>query len=327
LAEFVTDSGRQTLSGITEFSQRIETDGTMSPLVRLSKKNQGRYSHCVVKQDDGYVEIDSTRDIDQYLHLEVPRVTRIGANGTPVWETPIGFDHGRRILRDSSTHSNSDDQIFGCAGLAIDKSGRIVAAARVFVFPDLKTDDEVFQEMTRKQGRDLRSATLLLTMDPDGKEVTSVRLDDTTAGLLVDSPLGALLFETSEKRSGASNSVDIVGQRLSLHIFSSELKELKELKPPIVFQDTNFDKVNSAYTTPEGGILLKGCPDDEKDRNEYLRYVAPSGAISPKRHVADLGGFCGGLFSFSPGAAPGEVLMLAQTPQQGNLVLVLKYSN
>ncbi|HEX3949411.1 MAG TPA: hypothetical protein VHW95_06120 [Steroidobacteraceae bacterium] len=323
LTEYMDVNGRSTLSSMADFAERIETNGAMSPLTSLSPKNKSRFSRCVARLDDGYVQSEHTSQLDEYLHLEVHRISMVDAHGTTVWEHVLGFDHGRRIIRDSSTFANSDDQIAGCAGVFVAENDRIIAAARVFVFPDLRTDDEVFQEMTRYQARHLQSATVLIALDSKGNEIGSVRHDDTSAALLVRSPGGAMLFETAQKKSGAGvfNTMNTVGQRLSLYEFDSNLKELK---PPITFDDTNFDSVDAAYRTRDGGLLIKAC--DGQVSQQYLRYISPVGAISPKLKLETVLRR-GGVVSFSAGAQPNEVLMLVQTALQNSQILTVKYSN
>jgi len=309
--------------GVMDYAERIDSNGAVSPPVVLSAKNKGHFFNCAVKSGESYIHsgIDSARD--EYLHLTVQKISMTDDAGAPLWEHFMPFDQGRRIVRDTSTFSNPNDQLFDCAGIFIGQNDRIFAAARVLVFPDLKTDEAAFQEMTRNGGRDLRSATLLIALNSNGNPVASVRHDDTAAGLLVASATGPLLFETAHERAGSFGFARPSGQPLSLHMFDSELRERKAA---LVFDDSNFDRVTAAYPTPDGAVLLYGCSGDDNTKPVYLRYVSATGAISPKRSFSELGIMCGGLMRFSPGTQRGEVLVLVQTPQQGNRLLTVKYS-
>jgi len=309
--------------GIMDYSERIDADGMVSPPVVLSAKNKGRFFHCAVKSGDNYIQSDSDSARDEYLHLPVQRVSMTDDGGTLLWEHLLPFDQGRRIVRDTSTFSNPNEQLFDCAGIFVGKNERIFAASRVSVFPDLKTDEEVFQEMSQRNGRDLRLATLLVALDSKGNQVASVRHDDAAAGLLVASPEGPVIFETAQVRAGSNGLVGVSGQHLSMHRFDFDLREQK---PDLVFEDTNFDRVTAAYPTPGGGVLMSACSGDYSTKPVYLRYVSSAGAISRKLPSSELGQMCGGLMKFSPGTQPGEVLVLVQTPQQGNRLLTLRYS-
>jgi hypothetical protein len=311
----------KTVYGVMDYAERIGADGVVSPPVILSAKNKGRFFNCAVKSGDNYIQSDSDSARDEYLHLAVQRVSMIDGTGALLWEHLLPFDQGRRIERDTSTFSNPNEQLFDCAGIFIGQNDRIFAAARVFFFPEMKTDEEVFQEMTQRGGRDLRFATLLVALDSKGNPIASVRHDDAAAGLLVASPTGPLLFETAQVR--ANGLVGTSGQRLSLHKFDFDLREQK---PAVVFNDTNFDRVTAGYPTPEGGVLMNACSGDDNTKPVYLRYVSSTGAISPKRPFSELGQMCGGIMRFSPGTQPGEVLVLVQTPQQGNRLLTVRYS-
>ena len=309
--------------GVMDFSERIGTDGAISLPVVLSATNKGHYFHCAAKSGENYIQTDLTSSRDEDLHLETQRISLTDGAGKLLWELYLSADQGRRIVADTSTFSNPNGQLFDCAGIFVGKNNRIFAATRVVVFPDFRTDEEVFEEVTQKRAKDLRSATLLVALDSNGTIVASVRHDNTGAGLAVVSPTGPLLFETMQARTGSYDLVATVGQRLSMHTFNSDLKEQKS---PVIFGDSNFDRVGAAYQTQEGGVLMIGCSGDDNTRPVYLRYISAGGAYSPKRPSSELGLMCGGVIRCSEATQPGEILLLLQTPQQGNRLLTLKYS-
>jgi hypothetical protein len=314
---------QKTVYGIMDFSERINTDGAISPPVVLSAINKGHYFHCAAKSGDNYIQTNMSSSRDEDLHLETQNIALTDGAGQLLWEHYLSADQGRRIIADTSTFSNPNGQLFDCAGIFVGKNNRIFAATRVLVFPAFKTDEEVFEEMTQKRAQDLRSATLLIALDSKGNIVASVRHDNTSAGLAVATPTGPLLFETMQARAGSYDLVATVGQRLSMHTFDSDLREQKT---PIIFGDSNFDRVVAAYQTREGGVLMIGCSGDDNTRPVYLRYISAGGEYSPKRPSSDLGLMCGGVIRFSQTTQPGEILLLLQTPQQGNRLLTLKYS-
>lgn len=309
--------------GVMDFSERIGTDGAISPPVVLSATNKGHYFHCAAKSGENYIQTDLTSSRDEDLHLETQRISLTDGAGKLLWELYLSADQGRRMVADTSTFSNPNGQLFDCAGIFVGKNNRIFAATRVLVFPVFKTDEEVFEEMTQKRAKDLRSATFLVALDSKGTVVASVRHDNTGAGLAVATPTGPLLFETMQARAGSYDLVASVGQRLSMHAFDTELKEQKS---PVIFGDSNFDRVVAAYQTREGGVLMIGCSGDDNTRPVYLRYISAGGVYSPKRPSSELGLMCGGVIRFSEATQPGEILLLLQTPQQGNRLLTLKYS-
>jgi hypothetical protein len=306
------------------FASRIEPDGTVSAPVVMSAKNTGRYFFCAVRSGAGFVQTDQTGARDEGLNLDNQRISLTNETGTILWERLLSADQGRRVVADTSPFANPNGQRSDCAGIFVGKNNRIFAAARVYVFPEFKTDKEKSEEITQNRGRHLRSATLLVALDSEGTMVASVRHDNTTAGFALASPTGPLLFETMQARTGRFDELASARQRLSLHTFDSDLKEQT---PPVVFEDSNLDRVAAAYQTPEGGVLMIGCSGDDNTHPLYLRYVSVDGAYSPKRPASELGSTCGGVIRFSATTQPGEALVLFQGPQQGSRLLTLKYSH
>ena len=69
---------------------------------------------------------------------------------------------------------------------------------------------------------------------------------------------------------------------------------------------------------------MAGCTG--KEGLGFLRYITPERSITSARQFNELS-YCGGSYWFNPGSHPGEALLLVQTPNQGNRLLTVKYSN
>jgi hypothetical protein len=168
----------------------------------------------------------------------------------------------------------------------------------------------------------MRPGTLIVAFDLAGNELARIRHDNAIGALLVPAPSGALLFETSYKKPGLSDFPGVVDQQVRMFTFDPNLKELK---PATLLYNSNLDVINAAYPTPDGGVLLAGCSGELA--TIFVRYISSNGVTSPKRAFTELG-FCGGgFYKFSAGERPNEALLLVQTPNQGNRLLTLKYSN
>jgi len=307
-----------------DFTQAVTADGAIAaPL--LLRPSDSRNFACAVEHQGGFVQLGSAVAQEGNLQLPVPSVSMMDLAGHPLWEHQTPTESGHRL-------DMMGQDSLRCAGLVLTQAGRIVTAASVLVFPAALSTDAAAEEM--KLGIHLRSGTLLSALDLDGKVRQSALRVNSTGALLLAGPDGSvLLFESPMLKAGLAVQDGVSGQgttatwldfdkRLRLHTLNSDLTETKS---PTVFENSAMDRVEAAYVTPEGGVLFKGCPGSDSNQHGYLRYVSPSGAVSPKRPIPDLGEVCGGIYRFAAGAHPDEALLLAQTPQQGNRLLSVRY--
>jgi hypothetical protein len=206
-----------------------------------------------------------------------------------------------------------------CPGIVTTKNELVIVAAGVLVFPSGQSDEQA----RRSVGSHLVVATLLEELDMQGNPIRWVRHDNASGGLLVGAADGTLrLFETPAV-DYTLNTRDQGDHRLRLYSLDSDLKNIK---PPTALGDSTLDRVEAAFATPEGGVLFKGCPG-HGDTTGYLRYVAPDGTESTKRHIAELGSVCGNYYRFAGGARPGEALLLVQIARESSRLITVKYSN
>jgi len=243
----------------------------------------------------------------------VPAMSMMDSSGALLWEKLIPFDQGLRI-------EEIPQQLLNCAGLFVSGNEHIIAAQPILILPDLKTPEEIRRELAT--GVHMRPGTLIVAFDLAGTEVARIRHTNVIGALLIKVPAGAMLFETSYRKPGLSDFPGLVDQQARIYTFDANLKELK---PPMVIDNSNLDVVAAAYPTPDGGLLLAGCPGDIG--TIFVRHISPKGVASPKRLFSELGYCGGGYYQFAPGEHPDEALLLVQTPNQGNRLLTLKYSN
>jgi hypothetical protein len=298
---------------ILDFVQPISADGVVSERLARPDASQSRYFfYCAVEHENKFIQMASIDTLQQFFFMQVPAISMTDSAGIPLWERLTPFDQGRRI-------EEVPQQIQSCSGIFIASNNRILAAQQILIMPDVKAAEEIHRELS--SGVHLRPGTLVLSLDLAGNEVGRIRHNDVIGALLIPTPAGALLLETSYKKPGLADFAGVIDQQVHVYSFDANLKELK---PPVVIESSYLDTVGAAYPTPEGGLLLAGCPGTGGD--VFLRYITPAGTVSRKRQFSDLG-FCGGFYRFSPGQHPGEAMILAQTPNQGNRLLTLRYVN
>jgi len=308
LTQWSDVTGRPQLSGVADFAEEIAVDGTMPPPVALTPLNQGQFFHCAFKSGPDFVQISGHQTLEGQLRLQVPAVSKIDGTGARRWEQFTPVDADRRI-------ELSPQDMLKCAGIFATQDKKIIAAARILVFPSGESPEEALKETAH--GLHLRPGTLLISLDSAGREIGRIRHDDTRGALLVATNVGVSLLETSYKTPGALNNTSPDGL---VHIYSFDT-QLQARKQPIVLPDSALDSVEAAYVTPEGGFLLTGCAGSG---GGYLRYVTPQGVVSRKQPFSELG-YCGGTYQFGPGHQSGEALLLEQTPNLGNQLLVVHY--
>ena len=301
-----------------DFTQRVSADGKLSAAVILSSVSDNRYLHCVVDAGAGFVQIGSADSPDDQTRLPVPAVSMTNDTGDRIWEHPMPLDQGKRIR--TSAEGPFQTNMFSCAGISSDKTGKVIAAQRIQEVDDDKTVGDSY-------------GTLVVALDSQGHELGRVRHENVVGATLIGTPGGAVLFETPFTKRGtpqspATNLLDAVkvpdqtDARLHMYTFDYSLKETR---PVIVFAGTQLDSVDAALLTSEGGLLITGCPGDGGSR--YLLYIDPSGSMSPRRKFEQLGENCNGLYQLGKSEIPGEALLLSQTPQQGNRLFSVKYIN
>jgi hypothetical protein len=304
---------RATNPHLTAFTQRITPDGELSERVALSTPTGFRFFHCAVKQDEKFIQLDTVDMLDEYFQMQVPALSMIDSSGALLWQKLIPFDQGLRI-------EEIPQQLLNCAGIFVAGSEHIIAAQPILILPDLKAPEEIRKELAT--GIHMRPGTLVVAFDLAGNEVARIRHTNVIGALLTKVPAGVMLFETSYKKPGLMDFPGLVDQQARIYTYDANLKELK---PPMIVDDSNLDVVNAVYPTPDGGTLLAGCSGTLA--TIFVRYISSDGVASPKRAFTELG-FCGGGdYQFAAGEHPDEALLLVQTPNQGNRLLTLKYSN
>jgi hypothetical protein len=299
--------------GLSDFAQQISPEGEISKQVVLSGPGAARFFQCATEHNKKFIQISTVDTLDEYFRMEVPALSVTDISGTRLWEKLIPIDQGHRL-------EATPQQLSYCAGISVAGDDRILAAQRILVLPDVKTNEEILKEFG--SGIHLRPGTLLVAFDMDGKEVAQVRRDNAIGALLVPTATGAVLFETSYKKPGLSDFPGVVDQQMRMFAYDSNLKEIRA---PILIDDSLLDVIATAYSTPEGGFLFAACSGNLG--NIFVRYVSFAGVVSPKRAFPELGPCAEGFYKFAAGEHSNEVLLLVQTPNQGNRLLTLKYSN
>lgn len=310
-----------------DFTQRVSAEGKLAAPVVLSSISDNRLSHCMTDNGSGFVQISSNDTLDEYFRLPTPAVSMTNDSGDRIWEHLIATVQGQRIATSVSGPQSTDAST--CAGITSDAAGRILAAQRIVLLPDASSKEDMDKQLASATSY----GTLLVALDAKGTEIASIRHDNTVGAIMIGTPKGAVLFESAAPRKGpiAASTTDLINAVKApeqgdarLHMYTFDYA-LKETRPQVVFAGTQLDSVDAALLTPEGGLLITGCPGDGGSR--YVLYIDALGTMSPKRKFAQLGEDCHGLYRLSKADSPGEALLLSQTPDAGNRLFTIRYLN
>jgi len=264
---------------------------------------------CAAEHNGSYIQIGTVDTLDEYFRMEVPSLSMTNAQGVRLWQKLIPFDQGRRI-------EEVPQQLLTCAGIGVTADQHILAAQQILVLPEVKSTDEFKREFG--SGLHLRPATLLVALDLSGKEIRRLRHDDTTGGLLIPRPSGAVVIETSYGKPFVQ-PVTAVDGHIHIHTYDSWLSETTA---PLVIQDSNLDVVNTALPTARGGILLVGCSGTTS--NVFVRYVSSSKSITSLGSGEDLG-YCGGSYWLAHAERENEEWLLAESPNRGSYLARIRF--
>jgi hypothetical protein len=301
--------GGDSEDGQSDLVQHIRSDGSLSARNRIASTATRRYLSCAVEQDGSYIQIGTDDTLDEYFRMQVPSISRTSAVGVRTWDKLIPFDQGHRVQQ-------VPQQLLTCAGIFVTKDQHVIAAQQVLVMPDVRSADDIKREQA---GTHLRPATLLVALDLNGKEINQLRHDDVVGGLLVATPNGAMLLESSYAKPGLQ-SVSMSDRRIHVYTFDSGLKETDS---PLVIDDSDFDVAKTAFVTPRGGLLLAGCSGTKS--YIFVRYISPQRSVTQPLSGTDLG-YCGGSYWIGGSPHHNEALLLAESPNLGPYVARLTFS-
>ena len=291
--------------------QIVSKGGALTERHTLSTGTDRRFLICAAERNRQYIQISSV-GLQQYLGIPVPSLSMTNAEGARLWEVLTPFDRERRI-------APIPQQFLSCAGIFLTQDEHVLAAQQILVWPVMHSSDEIQREWAT--GRRERPATLVLAFDLAGHEIAHLRDDDTGGGLLIPTPHGAVLFESPYLKPGLASSAPV-----DAHVHVRWLNSsLKDITSPLILSDGQFDVINGAYVTPQGGLLLAGCSGTRA--RVFVRYVSSHRSISVKKELTQLGN-CGGAYWFALSTHPNEALLLSEAaPGLGPFVTSLRISD
>jgi hypothetical protein len=312
----VTGDGQYWLGGSggdsnSDVVQIVSKDGALTGQNMLSHTTaDNRFLICASERDHKYLQIIPV-GLDEYSRIPVSSMSMTDPDGVRLWEKLTPFDQQRRI-------APTPQQFLSCAGLFVTGDDHVLAAQRILVWPETHSAGEIEKEWA--SGTQQRPATLVLDFDLAGHEIARLRDDDTVGGLLIPSPDGAVLFESTYLKPGLASAAPV-----DAHVHIRWLNSsLRDITPPLIIPDGSLDVINAAYLTPQGGLLMAGCSGTTS--RMFVRHVSKDRAVSPKQELTQLG-YCGGTYWFAMGAHPNEALLLSEAaPGLGSFVTAVRIS-
>ena len=302
--------GGDSEDGKSDVVQYTGPDGSLSARTPSAYAATRRYLSCAVEKGRSYLQSGTDDTLDEYFRMQVPSVSLTNAAGVRTWDKLIPFDRGQRI-------EQVPQQLLTCAGILVTRDQRVLAAQQILVMPDVKSADAIKSELGA--GIHLRPATLLVALDLSGKVINQLRHDDVVGGLLLATPGGAMLVESSYAKPGLQ-SVRPSDRHIHVYTFDSGLKETDS---PVEIDNSDFDVVKTALLTPRGGLLLAGCSGATS--NIFVRYLSPQHSPTRAWSGTDLG-YCGGSYWIGRGQHHNEALLLAESPNLGPYVARVTFS-
>jgi hypothetical protein len=303
-----------------EALQFLDERGAPLETRAVSELGQSNSKSCGAETKNGFVFLGSTVGASPHTLYTVPVIERVDRYGKRVWLRKIDEDHNDYV--DLGTQVE-------CVVPNVDADGSITVSMNVSLMPVSLSQEQLLDEVPSPANN--RSGVLVLKLDSNGRELLRIRHDHATDSFILPNKRGLLLVESIPPQFPASGSVvqamaDVL--RASSFGYGARVTQFDPSLRHVVntndYKTGNLQSIKAAYRTPEGGILLAGCP--KAGGNNYVAHISPQGAISPLLETSAPGLQQCSLFAFSSGSQPGEALLYAANDVGGSRVITLKYS-
>ena len=254
----------------------LAATGSLRPEIRLSEPGESRYIDCGVATRSGFLFAGQAFSSQGGIALIEMR----DRDGKLLWERQYPGEQERAL--DISPQLGQTE--CGSIVVAFDDSATI--ALNIRILPVTHSADEwvkvVSSPATNHQG------VLVIRLDSKGQELSRAVDENVTGGLLLPAAKQTLLVESTVPQFPAPGSMPLLEQlaeikKLSATGYRIRLKYLdgagNRAVSPQDISGGALETVRALYRTPEGDLLLAGCP--QLGGNNYLLHVNASGAASP----------------------------------------------
>jgi hypothetical protein len=303
--------------------QLLDERGAPLATIAVSETGQSNSKLCGAETKDGFVFLGSTASSSPQTRHTVPVIEKVDKSGKRMWLREIAQDHNDYV--------DVGDQVGKgeCVVPKVDADGSITLSMNVGLIPVTLSQEQLLDEIPSPANN--RSGVLVLKLDSNGKELLRIRHDHATDSFILPNKRGLLLVESIPPQFPVPGSVvqamaDVL--RASSFGYGVRVTQLDPSLRHVVNTDDYktgaLQSIKAAYRTPEGGVLLAGCP--KAGGNNYVVHISPQGAISPPLQISAPGLQQCSLFAFSSGSRTGEALLYAANDVGGSRVITLKYS-
>lgn len=172
----------------------------------------------------------------------------------------------------------------------------------------------------------------MIRLDSNGHELSRTVDENVSGGLLLAAEKQTLLVERTMPQFPAPGSMPLLEQlaeikKISATGYRIRLKYFDSAGNPATGpEDVSggaLETVGATYRTPEGDLLLAGCP--QLGGNNYLMHVNPSGAASPVVELTPGRVQQCAKFVFGAGVHSHEAVLFMMSDLVGAQLVTLKY--
>jgi hypothetical protein len=300
----------------------INSSGASLPVITASTLGTSQNVSCGTELKDGFalVGFNTSPKGGSWLGA-IPLIEKIDRSGHLLWIHEFPQDQGQAI--------DVTDQIQQkpCKSPITSADGAITTSINVRVRAVTHSGDEWVKAASHP-------GVLVVKLDENGNEIARLRHDNVSDGFLLPTNAGLDLLERNVPVYPAAGSVPLAQALVEINRFSAlgsiaRVTQLDGSLRPTVnteYKTGALETIKAAYRTPDGGMLLAGCPVN--GGNNYVVHISPSGTVSPPLQISPNQGMqqCSS-FVFSSGAHPGEALVFVWNDIVGGRVITLRYAN
>lgn len=302
----------------------LAATGALLPEIRLSQPGESRHIGCGAATRNGFIFAGWVGSAQETSWRGIiPLVEMRDMAGRLLWEHQYPSDQGRAL--DIAPQLAQSE----CGSLLV-ASDSVTVSLNVRVLPVTQSADEwvkvVSSPATNRQG------VLVIHLDFKGKEIYRTVDENVTGGLLLSADKQTLLLERTLPQFPAPGSMPFAEQLVAIKKISAAgyRAHLKYFDAPsnrtTSLQDVNtgnLEVLQAAYRTPEGDILMAGCP--QLGGNNYVVHVNSGGAVSPVVELTPGGAQQCAKVVFGTGVHPHDAVVFMSSDLFGAKLVTLKY--
>jgi hypothetical protein len=303
----------------------LAATGALLPEIHVSQPGESRHIGCGAATRNGFIFAGvAFSPHETSWRGSIPLIEMRDMTGKLLWEHQYPTDKGKAL--DISPQLGQSE----CGSLLVASDDSVTIALNVRILPVTQNGDEwvkvVSSPATNRQG------VLVIHLDSRGNEIYRAVDENMSGGLLLTADRQTLLIERTVPQFPAPGTMSITeqviaikkisatGYRAHLKYFDASSNRAANLRD---FDTGNLQVLQAAYKTPEGDILMAGCP--QLGGNNYVVHVNPSGAVSPVVELTPGGAQQCSKVVFGSGVHPHEAVVFMPSDLFGARLVTLKY--